>query len=212
MMRAEKTGRPPSPEEGGTSPRQFVENDKTDTASEKGRQGPYPGPIGAQFISGAARYGSIYYEDLRSGRELTELGERPPAMCTLHGLELVTFRVYNSATAVKEAMRRRWRWLATRGIVNPKEAIGPVRLTERASLSARGMELQRKLEKRGLKVERLRLSKIDRWTPRLRLVPADVTPTGAPHSPRWRVAPVVGRVGVRRSQGWHDKGDDLDAA
>jgi hypothetical protein len=74
-------------------------------------------------------------------------------MYTFHGPKLVSFYAFSSATAVKEAMRLRWKHLHALGIRNPKEAIGPARLTTKASLSTRGRELAKRLEERGIAVD-----------------------------------------------------------
>jgi hypothetical protein len=75
-------------------------------------------------------------------------------MYTFWGHKFITFHALTSAQAVKEAMRRLWRHLHALGIPNPKEAIGAVRLTEQAAMSAHGQELAKRLEDRGLVVNR----------------------------------------------------------
>jgi hypothetical protein len=150
-MVAEKTGPPPSPKEGKAGLGQFVQNGKTDTASEKGTQDPYPKAGHAQFIVGAARYGLIHSARISpTGIHAVGALKSPPAMYTFHGSRFVTFHAPRSAHAVKDAMRATWRGLHALGIENPKEAIGPVRRTERADVGAHGGELAKRLEELSL--------------------------------------------------------------
>jgi hypothetical protein len=127
-----------------------VQNDKTDTASERGTQDPYPGTVGSRLMVGAARLGLVTWA------ELPVAGERSlppsPAMFTLAGGRFVLFHPFPDVHAAKAGRRRQLRRLAALGIANPKEAIGPARLTPQALASARGQEFARDLDRHGVKV------------------------------------------------------------
>jgi hypothetical protein len=149
-MGAEKTGPPPSLEEGKAGLGQFVQNDQTDTLNQTKEQDAYPGTVGSRLMVGAARLGLV------SWAEMPVAGERSlppgPAMFTLAGGRFVLFHPFLDVHAARAALRRRYKQLAALGIANPKAALGPARLTPLASTSARGRAFAHDLGRRGVEV------------------------------------------------------------
>jgi hypothetical protein len=159
MMRPEMEGPSPSGE-GGTSLRQFTQNDQADTADARGKQ-EYPGPVGSRLFVGAARIGMRSWARPEEIPLVLMRHAVPPikpgtvSKGGVNGKPFETFHSFPNAHAAKAALRRRYKQLAALAITSPKEHIGPARLTPLASRSARGQEFASELRRHGVEVSNI---------------------------------------------------------
>jgi hypothetical protein len=127
-----------------------VQNDKTDTASEAGKQDAYPGRVGSRLLVGAARIGLVSWAELSLAAKDTL--PQNPAMFGVAGGKFVLFHAFAELHAAKAALRRRYKQLAALRLAYPKEVIGPAWLTPLGWASVAGQEFASELRRHRVEV------------------------------------------------------------